>query len=739
MLVSKLAVSQTYTQYVDFADEKVVEGDFYYAIEYYKRAMGIDSASVEINWKMAEAQRHYKNYVLAEYYYQKVYDKESAKIYPKSIYWLSSMQHYNGKYKESGRRWKVAKKTFKRKRKEYPYKKSMQEFRSCLWATKEASDTTDYLVKPIENEVINSQDSELAPFVFGDNFYFTSLKADSVKTNEELITDDYSLQIYASSLAGDEFGSPVQLKGVYKSGSHSANGCFSPDGKRFYFSRCNEDYQCKLFIGKVKDNQITDIDSLGEIINQADKITTMPNVAIIDGQEVLFFSSNREKTFGGLDIWYSIIKNGNQYSKPRNLGRQINSLDDEITPFYDTETNRLYFSSSWHQGFGGHDIFYSEKVKGNLGFLAPINVGLPINSSQNDTYFIVDNRHDKFYFSSNRIGSNSAKTPTCCNDIFVAELPKDKEPPPLYASLFDLNKKLPVTLYFHNDEPNPRTRDTLTNLTYMQSYDSYIEMVPKYKREYARGLPREEYEEAREDIGDFFVEYVEQGVSDLNEFTRLLLIELDKGYKIKVTVKGFASPLAKTDYNVNLTKRRINSLVNYLGIYKSKEFLPYLNHTATNGGSLTFVQIPFGEYTANKLISDNVNDKQNSVYSRKAALERKIEIQSVSLLIKDSTYAEMHFDSEIHDFGKSKKGEDLIHTFKFTNSGSDTLLIDRVELECNCTKAEASKKILLPGESATIGVILSTETFTGLTVKNVIIHSNTKSGTKVLSLTTETF
>ena len=739
LTVSNLSISQTYVQLVGFADEKIIEGDYYYAIDYYKKAMQIDSISAEINWKMAEAQRHYKNYVLAEYYYQKVYDKESAKIYPMSIFWLSAMQHYNGKYKESGRRWKVAKKTFKRKRKSYAYKKSMQEFRSCLWAKKAVLDTSEYIVKPIGNEFINSHDSELAPFVYDDNFYFTSLKADSVKTNEELITEEYSLQIYSSDISEQNFGKPVQLKGIYQSGSHSANGCFSPDGKRFYFSRCNESYQCKLFIGKIKGNKITDIDSLGEIINQTDKITTMPNVAIVDGQEVLFFASNREKSYGGLDIWYSIIKNGNQYSKPRNLGRQINSLDDDITPFYDTESKRLYFSSSWHQGFGGHDIFYCEKMKDNIGFLNPTNAGLPINSSQNDTYFIVDHKREKFYFSSNRIGSNSLKTPTCCNDIFVAELPKDKTPPPRYASLFDLNKKLPVTLYFHNDEPNPRTRDTTTNLTYMQSYDEYIDMVPKYKREYSRGLTGDNSEEAKEDIADFFVEYVEQGVADLNEFTRLLLIELNKGYKIKVTVKGFASPLAKTDYNVNLTKRRINSLINYLNAFGIGEFRPYLNHTAKNGGALSFVQIPFGEYTANKLISDNVNDQKNSVYSRKAALERKIEIQSVSLLIKDSTYAEMQFDSEIHDFGKSTKGEDLLHVFKFTNSGTDTLIIKNVEVECNCTKAEISKHVLLPGESATIGVVLSTETFNGLTVRNIIVHTNTKQGKKVLSLTTETF
>ena len=735
---TNLIYGQTYPQLIEFADQKIEEGDYYYAIQYYKKAMLIDSNSVEINWKMAEAQRHYKDYVLAEYYYQKVYNKEGGKIYPYSVFWLASMQHFNGKYKAATGSWKLAKKTFKRQRKEYVYKKSMQEFKSCLWAKKAVLDTTEHIIEPI-SESINSHDTELAPFINQNTFYFTSLKADSINQNEEVLTEEYSLQIYSANIKDDDFSKPIKVNDVYAPGYHSANGCFSPDGKRFYFSRCNNNYQCKIFVGKVKNGKITDIDSLGTIINQDGKTTTMPNVVMIDGKEILFFVSNRDKTIGGLDIWYSEIKNGNQYSKPRNLGRKINSLDDDITPFYDSKSNRLYFSSSWHSGFGGHDIFYAEKLDGLISFSLPVNLGLPINSSQNDTYFIVDSTHDKFYFSSNRVGSNSLKTPTCCNDIFVAYLPVEETPPPRFVTLYDLNKKLPVTLYFHNDEPNPRTRDTTTNLTYMQSYDAYIDLMPKYKKEYSKGLNGDKAEESKEDIGDFFVEYVEQGVLDLNEFTRLLLIELNKGYKIQVTVKGFASPLAKTDYNVNLTKRRINSLINYLYVYGSGEFKPYLDKNASNGGQLTFVQIPFGEYTANKLISDNVNDTKNSVYSRKAALERKIEIQSVSLIIADSSYAEMKFDSEIFDFGKSNKGDILEHTFTFTNSGSDTLIISDIEVQCGCTQAETSKKVLLPNESATIKVVLDTKTLDGLSVRKVIIHTNTKEGKKEISLTTEVF
>jgi len=70
--------------------------------------------------------------------------------------------------------------------------------------------------------------------------------------------------------------------------------------------------------------------------------------------------------------------------------------------------------------------------------------------------------------------------------------------------------------------------------------------------------------------------------------------------------------------------------MNYLRNYDNGVFSKYMDKTAGNGGMLVFAEVPFGEYTANQLTSDNPNDVKNSVYSRSAAIERKIEIQSVS-------------------------------------------------------------------------------------------------------------
>jgi len=728
------AQSQSFTQMIEFADQKMVEGDYYYAITYYQKAMLIDSNSVEVLWKYAEALRLYKDYPKAEFYYQKVFAKEASKIYPMSIFWLATMQHINGKYLASLEHWKEAKKVYKKEREGYLYLKSQQEMKSCLWASKACRDTSDLILEHLP-EPVNTKDAEFAPFFHNNKLFYTSLKADSINFVEEIYSQEYSLQIYSAEQQDSLFNNVVRLDDIYQDGLNSANGSFSPDGKRFYFSRCNSAYECKIFVGKVEGSKITDIDSLGDIINEEGFISTMPHCAMIDGKEVLFFCSTIKHNYGGLDIWYTIVSNGNKYSLPKNLGPEINTPDDDITPYYDIIENKLYFSSSWHSGFGGQDIFWA--LNSNMNFTNPQNVGIPINSAQNDTYLVIHPSDGKYYFSSNRVGVNYAKNPTCCNDIFAAGLPKIPPIPNRFESLEDLNKKLPVVLYFHNDEPNPRNKDTVTNLNYMSTYREYIKLKPTYHKEYSGDLTGDAAEEAKEDIDDFFTQYVEQGVLDLQEFTRLLIIELNKGYDIEVTIKGFASPLAKTDYNVSLTKRRISSLLNYLREYGSGEFIPYLNGTAANGGSLTFVQIPFGEYTADILISDNVNDQKNSVYSRKAALERKIEIQSVSLVKKDSSYAEMKFVKEVHDFGASVKGNVLTYEFTFTNTGDMDLVIDKIESECECLSYSIGSMILKPGESTSIKIVLDTKTLSGLTVKQLKIYSNIKSKVKEISLTTE--
>lgn len=668
--------------YLKHAEEKYKKGDYYYAVELYEKAMEIDSNSVSTLWKYAETLKSYKDYRKAEYYYAKVYDREQGGIYPMSLINLGLMQKHNGKYDEALETFKKAKKKFYKDKKSYEYLKSKRELESCLWAKSAIKDTANvnYLRLP---ETVNTFDSEFGHNLHNGVLVFSSLRADSINTAEEVYSTTYKTRLFQSELKDGIFEKSSRIEDLMMEKLNTGNGTFSADGKRFYFSLCADEgynYKCKIMVANFDNDNWSSIDSLGEIINEEGANTTMPCIGELDGQEVLFFSSDREGTEGGMDIWFSAIKNGNQFSKVRNV-KTINSRDNDLSPWWDKTSNTLYFSSSWLDGFGGYDIF---KVHYQTQFEEPQNIGLPYNSPANDLYYFKSG--DTSYFSSNRLGVMFSKNPTCCSDIFTTFPPLKIENPTPKETLADLNKRLPVTLYFHNDCPDPKSRDTLTKVNYINGYGEYRAMLDKYQLEYSSGLSGEKSEEAKEDIESFFIEYVDQGVKDLYLFRDLLLEELQKGSKINITVKGFASPLAKTDYNVSLTKRRISSLVNYLMAYENGIFRPYLMNNAPNGGKVLFNQVPFGEYTANKLTSDNFHDQKNSVYSRAAAIERKIEIQSVDYIQDDSLLFITELSPNFIDLAAISQIAPFSKTLQFKNKGNAILEIDRIEIENDYVK-----------------------------------------------------
>ena len=703
-------------KYLAFAQEQFDKGDYFYALEYYGKVMEFDSQTVDILWRMAETNRAYKDYRKAEYCYAKVYEREEAGIYPSSLLQLGLMQKQNGKFDQALETFKRAKKKYYKDKKSYLYLKSKQELASTVWAKSAIIDTANAVIDKLP-ETVNTQNSEFGHGIYNGELIFSSLRADSISAAEEVYSTEYKTSLYRSKIEDLKFQQSTQIKELFLDHLNSGNGSFSMDGNRFYFSQCSEkgyNYSCKIMVAYYNNGGWSQIDSLGEIINEPGTNTTMPCIAKLNGDETLIFASDREDSEGGLDLYYSKIKNGNQFGKARSISA-LNTMDNEVTPWWDNKLNRLYFSSSWHNGFGGLDVFYSEYTD---RFEDPINAGLPVNSSANDLYYF--NANDSSFVTSNRIGVYFSKNPTCCSDIFMLSPPIIEEPPSKEETLEELNKRLPVTLYFHNDVPNPRSRDTLTRLNYITTYSEYTAMLDQYKNEYANGLNGEKAEFAKEEIENFFIEYVDKGASDLTLFRNLLLKELDKGAKINITIKGFASPLAKTDYNVNLTKRRISSLINYMREFNDGVFVKYLDATANNGGQVVFSQVPFGEYTANQLTSDNPNDVQNSVYSRNAAIERKIEIQSVSYLNENQKFAIVS-DNPVKDAGTSRQGDIIKQSFKVKNESMNSVELNAIRITCDCVTASASRMTLAPGEIITIDMELDTTSKTGFTLESIYL------------------
>ncbi len=123
---------------------------------------------------------------------------------------------------------------------------------------------------------------------------------------------------------------------------------------------------------------------------------------ITDDGQTLWFASNRSGGQGGFDIWKSTITGSGEFSEPINAGNEINTLGNEICPFQ-KPNEYLYFSSDFHPGIGGFDIFQAQKVnsdKWQIEQLPP-----PVNSSGDDLSIQFYGNREKGFFTSNRKGS----------------------------------------------------------------------------------------------------------------------------------------------------------------------------------------------------------------------------------------------------------------------------------------------------------------------------------------------
>ena len=368
--------------------------------------------------------------------------------------------------------------------------------------------------------------------------------------------------------------------------------------------------------------------------------------------------------------------------------------------------------------FGGFDIFQSSGLPRK--FVDPQNVGKPINSSVNDMYYTEVDSTGKGAFISNRSGGYALKGETCCNDIYFFG--------PIDSSIVDSHlvdipveenlevrlqavQFLPLALYFDNDKPNRNSRAVSTNLTYQQTFESYLDRKPKFLQQ----APNKSH------IDSFFVKDVEVGFTKLQMLSDSLVKYLEMGYKLQLGVKGFTSPLGDADYNDNLALRRISSIENYLYQANNNRLQP-----AIDSGLLKFRQIPFGEFFSLNKVSDDLKSKKQSVYSSAASEARKVEIIWVEQTLPGDSNAIANFQSTIFNFGEMATNSEEETVFKFTNSGEKPLLIENVEASCDCITTHYPLEAVLPGESGEIHIFLNNVGRKGLQFHGLIVTTNDK-------------
>ncbi|MDP5200097.1 OmpA family protein [Flavobacterium sp. DG2-3] len=196
-----------------------------------------------------------------------------------------------------------------------------------------------------------------------------------------------------------------------KTGMHESNAVFTKDGKTMYFTRNNSKGSRKkkddkkisnlqIFKAELVEGKWTNVTSLP--FNSANYSVEHP--ALSADEKVLYFASDMPGTLGSFDI-YSVNINKGAFDTPKNLGPEINTNKREQFPFASAD-NKLYFSSDGHLGYGSLDVFVSE-INGNE-YSKPVNVGLPLNSNLDDFAFNIDSNTKEGFFASNREGGKGS-------------------------------------------------------------------------------------------------------------------------------------------------------------------------------------------------------------------------------------------------------------------------------------------------------------------------------------------
>jgi Flp pilus assembly protein TadD, contains TPR repeats len=396
--------AQNWKQLSRSAKELEKKGEYVAAGQDYESAFRLKQSKKGFINSAGEAYLRGGDYIGAERAFGKILSEEAFPLaglkYGRSI-------KSQGRYKEAKAALKNYALSYNGTDKELIQKLVDNEIAGCILAEGMENPAPQLTLSRLGNAV-NSKMNDFAPIPFASGIlYFTSAR--DKKTN-----------ILRSRLEGGKWSLAIEPKLPTVPIGAISQGSFSLDGQRFYFTVCKEDdwkgdrAECDIHVTQKKGNSWSAPIKLREYIKMGGTTAMYPYIVQNGNNEILYFSSDRPDGHGGMDIWYTIRRLDSDvfdFSFPRNAGEQINTIGDEITPFYDSQKKSLFFSSNGHPTLGGFDIFRSSGTPEN--WKKPENLKQPVNSAANDFGYVYQDSKENIFLVSTRKhnekeGSNDA-------------------------------------------------------------------------------------------------------------------------------------------------------------------------------------------------------------------------------------------------------------------------------------------------------------------------------------------
>lgn len=272
----------------------------------------------------------------------------------------------------------------------------------------------------------STSDDEYLPMLSPDNqfLFFTRKVSEDSKT--AVGQTERELLIQSRKKYDGTYSAGIPMPEPFNQGAYQGGTSISVDNKLLFITIVNQEptrdgrlfSNGDIYYSEFKGGTWTELKSIGANING--RLTWEGQPSISADNKTLYFSSARgEDNLGGMDLYKVTRLENGRWSDPVNLGPTINTPGNEKSPFMHSDSYTLYFSSDGHPGVGGQDIFFTRINKFGK-FSSPVNLGVPINTEEDEHGFMVSTDGHYGYFSSNLDQKGL--------DIFYFDLPVEARP-----------------------------------------------------------------------------------------------------------------------------------------------------------------------------------------------------------------------------------------------------------------------------------------------------------------------
>lgn len=449
----------------------------------------------------------------------------------------------------------------------------------------------------IKNLDINTSKSDFGATFYQDKIVFTSAR-DTTKFSQKLYTwnNQPFLNLYVAErnpADGSLFNETLFIPNLMTK-YHEATASFDASGKTMYYSS-NIIKKNKLVIDENKINNFQILK--GSIVNgkleNPQKVFfdsddySVGHPSLSDDGSLLFFASDMPGGYGETDLYVVRIADDGTMSSPQNLGPKINTIGNDLFPFF--RNGILYFSSDGHYGWGDLDV-YESKMSSDGSFSTPRNLGAPINSNKDDFTFVIDKTGKYGYLSSNRAGGKGdddiysfTKGDPVCNQNISGKATDRKSKLPLtdvtivaynsynevlaetktnfdgkYAVTVPCNKTVRIvaskTNYSDDEKTVETTKENEGEITEVNfELSNYDDLVVK-----KQGVEKV-------DVNPIYFDYDKYDITPLavEELSKVVFI-MKKFPNIKIKIESHTDSRGKDSYNLKLSDNRAKSTRDYI-------------------------------------------------------------------------------------------------------------------------------------------------------------------------------